>query len=317
MSFAPIEPFKTGYLQVSDGNLIYWEASGNSCGVPVLYLHGGPGGGIGGGYRRHFDPEKFLIVSFEQRGCGRSRPLATEAEANLSSNTTQKLIQDIEALRQHLQIKRWLLYGASWGTTLALAYAQTHPPQISGLILAAVTTTTAQEVDWITVQMRHIFPREWDRFAEAVVKKPDERLVDAYYRAITDPDEEIRFQTAKAWCAWEDVHVSLDPHFAPNPRYQDPGFRLLFATLVIHYWKHSAFIPEQEILRNIPRIAHLPCILIHGKLDVSSPLEIPWRLHLAWPGSELIICGEGHGGATMAQEVTRAAAKMLIKIVQP
>ncbi len=165
MSFAPIEPFQSGQLPVSDGNSIYWETSGNLQGVPALYLHGGPGGGISGGYRRHFDPEKFLIVSFEQRGCGRSRPLATEADARLSANSTQALIQDIEALRQHLQVKHWLLYGASWGTTLALAYAQAHPQRASALILAAVTTTTADEIDWITVQMRNIFPREWDRFA--------------------------------------------------------------------------------------------------------------------------------------------------------
>lgn len=166
--FKPLEPFITGMLSVGDGNEIYFEASGNPKGHAALYLHGGPGAGIAGGYRRHFDPEKFLIVSFEQRGCGRSKPLAFDQIENLHTNTTDALIADIEKLREHLNINKWLIYGASWGTTLALAYAQEHPQRVTALVLGAVTTTTAREVAWMTEDMGRIFPHEWNDF----VKKP-------------------------------------------------------------------------------------------------------------------------------------------------
>lgn len=308
--FEAIDPFESGLLPVSDDNEIYWETSGNPNGRPALYLHGGPGGGISGGYRRHFDPKKFLIVSFEQRGCGRSRPKITGPTANLLSNTTQALISDIEKLRSHLKIDSWLIYGASWGTTLALAYAQTYPEKVSAMILAAVTTTTSKEVEWVTEQVGSIFPIEWEKFKDAIELNPGERIIDAYYRNITSPEHERRLRTAQAWCAWEDVHVSLDPQFMPNPKYNDPEFCLMFATLVIHYWKHSAFLEEHNLLANIDRLSHLPCVLIHGRLDISSPLDTAWKIHKAWPGSELIITGEGHGGKNMFNEVTQAIVKL-------
>ncbi len=308
--FPPIETFASGWLPVGDGNEIYWEASGNPNGKPALRLHGGPGSGIMTGYRRDFDPGKFLIVAFEQRGCGRSRPRATEPVADLSTNTTAALIADIEVLRTHLGVEAWLLTGVSWGTTLALAYAQAHPERVSEIVLAAVTTTTAAEVDWITEQMARVFPREWDQFAAAASPKPGQRLIDAYYERITHSDPVVREQAARAWCTWEDVHVSLDPRHAPSPRYEDPEFRLLFATLVIHYWKHAAFIGGDGLLANMASISHLPGILIHGRLDVSSPLETAWRLHRAWPGSELIVVeNDGHGGETMIDELASAIAR--------
>ncbi|MDG0815817.1 prolyl aminopeptidase [Bdellovibrio svalbardensis] len=314
--FPPIEPFRTGYLATTDGNEIYWEASGNPKGLPAIYIHGGPGGGIMTGYRRHFDPEKFCIVSFEQRGCGRSRPLATSSLEDLKTNTTQSLISDIELLRTHLNVDQWLLYGVSWGTTLALAYAQAHPDRVMGLILALICTTTHQEVEWITEDMRRIFPIEWERFAAMAEPEPGERIIDAYYRKITSPDLTMREAAAKAWCEWEDTHVSLDPRHTPFSKFQDPDFCMLFATLVIHYWKNGAFLGDQQILRNLKTIQHLPCVLIHGKLDVSSPLEIAWRLHKAWPGSELVILqNEGHGGSGMVEAVTKAVAKMESELV--
>ncbi len=306
-----IEPFASGHLAVDDGNEIYWETSGNPKGQPALYLHGGPGTGISGGYRRHFDPKKFLIVSFEQRGCGRSRPRVTDPGVNLMKNTTQALISDIEKLRVHLKVDRWLLLGISWGTTLALAYAQTHPEKVSAIVLGAVTTTTPSEVKWITEDMRRIFPREWDQFAAAVQPKEDERLIDAYYRGITDTDLKIRNSASRAWCAWEDVHVSLDPNHRPNPRFQDLEYSLPFSILTIHYWKHSAFLGDTEILGNMNRIAHIPCVLIHGRLDISSPLDTAWKLHKEWPGSELVVVDdEGHGGKAMFEKMTCAIAKV-------
>jgi proline iminopeptidase len=308
--FPPIEPFASGYLPVSDGNDIYWEASGSPDGKPALYLHGGPGSGIGTGYRRRFDPDKFLVVAFEQRGCGRSRPLVSDPAADLSSNTTPSLIADIEALRAHLGVERWLVSGVSWGTTLALAYAQSRPERVSELVLMAVTTTSAAEVEWITESIGRVFPREWERFEAAAHRTPGQRLVDAYYDRITHPDPDIRAHAARAWCSWEDTHVSLDPDHAPDPRYDDPQFRQVFATLVTHYWKHAGFAAGGGLLAGMDRIADIPGVLIHGRLDVSSPLETAWKLHRAWPGSELVVIGdEGHGGESMVAELARALAR--------
>jgi len=305
----PISPFASGHLAVGDGNEIYWEASGNPRGKPALHLHGGPGGGVGAGYRRHFDPAQFLIVSFEQRGCGRSRPLVTDPSADLSTNTTAALVADIERLRGHLNVERWLIAGVSWGTTLALAYAQSHPHRVSEIVLFAVTTTSAAEVEWITETMGRVFPSEWERFAAEAHRRPGQRLIDAYYDRITDPDPAVREQTARAWCSWETAHVSLDRKLSPDPRFKDPHFQQVFATLVIHYWKHAGFTGG-GLLAGMGRIAHVPGVLIHGRLDVSAPLETAWQLHKAWPGSDLIVVAdEGHGGEAMIEELTRAIAR--------
>jgi proline iminopeptidase len=307
--FSPIEPFATGYLPVSDGNEIYWETSGNPEGKPALHLHGGPGSGNGTGYRRRFDPSKFLIVTFDQRGCGRSRPLIIDPAADLLTNTTPALIADIEALRVHLGVDAWLVNGLSWGTTLGLAYAQAHPERVSELILFAVTTTSASEVEWITEAMGRVFPREWEEFEAASHRKPGQRIIDAYYELITDPDPAVREQAARAWCAWEDTHVSLDPKYVHDPRYDDPEFRSVFATLVTHYWKHAGFAPEGGLLAGMDRIADIPGVLIHGRLDVSSPLDTAWKLHKAWPNSDLIVVDEGHGGEVMIDELVRTIAR--------
>ncbi|AKU95259.1 Proline iminopeptidase [Labilithrix luteola] len=314
--FPPIEPFAFGHLQTSDGNEIYWEASGNPKGKPALFLHGGPGSGNMGGYRRRFDPEAFFVVSLDQRGCGRSRPLAVsfgdtlgDVRDGLATNTTATLLADIEALRTHLGIESWLVTGVSWGTTLALAYARTHPACVRGLVMTAVTTTSEREVAWITESMGELFPREWKAFEEQSGRRPGQRLVDAYYERITDPDPAVRERAAIAWCAWEDTHVSLDPNFVRDPRFDDPTFRDVFATLVIHYWKHAGFDGGRALLDDVALVRHLPVTLIHGRLDVSSPLSTAWRLHEAWPGSELVIVpDEGHGGPKMMAETVRAIA---------
>jgi proline iminopeptidase len=305
--FPPIEPFATGMLPVGEDNLIYWEASGNPHGKPALHLHGGPGGGMMAGYRKRFDPEVFMIVGFEQRGCGRSRPLASPE--NLSTNTTQSLIADIETLRKYLGVERWLVTGLSWGTTLALAYAQAHPDHVSEIILFAVTTTTPREVEWITESVGNIFPREWDAFVAAANRQPGQRVIDAYYDLVTHHDPSIREQAVRDWCRWEDTHVSLDPNRGPMLADDDPAFQRVFATLVIHYWRHGAFLAAQPIIENMHRIAHIPGVLIHGKLDVSSPLMTAWRLHQAWPESRLVVIeDEGHGGPRMIEEMVNAIA---------
>jgi proline iminopeptidase len=307
--FASIEPFVSGLLPVGEGNQIFWEASGNPEGIPAIRLHGGPGSGLMSGYRRDFDPSKFMIVGIHQRGCGRSLPLATDAGADLDTNTTPHLIADIEAVREHLGVDRWLVTGVSWGTTLALAYAQAHPGRVTGLVLAAVVTTTASEVCWVSEQMGRVFPREWDEFALEAHARPGQRIIDAYYARITDSDATVRASAASAWCRWEDVHVSLDPKSEPSARFRDADFRLLFATLVIHYWANAGF--AGDLLGGIGTISHIPAVLIHGRLDVSSPLRTAWDLHRAWPASQLVILeDEGHGGAAMGEEIRAAIAEL-------
>ena len=305
----PIEPLNSDILQLADGSGMYWEASGNPKGKPALFLHGGPGSGLQTGYRRHFDPDRYLIVAFDQRGCGRSRPLVIDPGYDLGSNTTQILMADIEQLREHLRIERWLVTGMSWGTTLALAYAQAYPARVSEMVLAAVTSTSRAEVTWITETIGCIFPEAWSAFEQRANRRTGESLIDAYYRLIRAPDKKMREQAAEAWCKWEEVVVSLEPQAKPSARFADLDFRMNFATLVIHYFANAAFLEGQEILKNMGRIAHLPGVLIHGRLDVSGPSQTAWQLHQRWGTSRLIVVEtEGHGGSVMANEFAKAIA---------
>ena len=297
--FPAIEPYASGLIDVGDGQRVYWECCGNPAGKPALFLHGGPGSGCTPGQRRFFDPHAYRAVLFDQRGSGRSRPLASEPEADLSVNTTAHLIADIEAMRAHLGVERWTILGLSWGTTVGQAYAQAHPRRVEAVVLGAVTTTSRREVEWITRDVGRIFPREWDRFAAAV---PDALqglpLVDAYATLLFDPDPAVQERAARAWCAWEDAHVSLAPGHRPSPRYDDPEFRLRFARLVTHYWRHAAFLEDDQLLRDASRLNGIPGVLIHGRYDVSGPLEIAWRLSQRWGASQLhVIDDAGHGGS--------------------
>jgi proline iminopeptidase len=296
--FPPIEPYDSGMLDVGDGHQVYWECSGNPAGKPALYLHGGPGSGCSPGQRRLFDPDAYRVVLFDQRGCGRSRPLAGAPDADLSANTTAHLIADIEALRQLHGVERWTVLGISWGTTLGLAYAQAHARRVDALVLALVGTTSRREVEWITRGVGRIFPREWNRFAAAV---PDtlrhQPLADAYATLLFDADPAVRDHAAREWCAWEDAHVSLAPGHLPNPRYDDPEFRLRFARLVTHYFRHAAFLGEDQLLRDAVTLNAIPGVLIHGRYDVSSPLDTAWQLSQRWSTSELHVLDDaGHGG---------------------
>lgn len=306
--FPPIEPYDSGMLDTGDGHQVYWECCGNPNGQPALYLHGGPGSGASPGQRRFVDPDAYRAVLFDQRGSGRSRPLASEPDADLRTNTTAHLIADIEALRELHGVDSWTVLGLSWGTTLALAYAQTHRERVNALVLGLVTTTSRREVAWITEDVGRIFPREWDRFAAAV---PDGlrhlRLVDAYARLLFDPDPAVQDHAAREWCAWEDAHVSLAPDFQPNPRYDDPEFRLRFARLVTHYWRHAAFLEEDQLLRDAAMLDGIPGVLIHGRYDVSSPLETAVRLSRRWSTSRLQVLDDaGHGGESLSAVVVDA-----------
>ena len=296
--FPAVDPYDSGMLDVGDGHQIYWECCGNPDGKPALNLHGGPGSGFSPGQRRLFDPELYRVVLFDQRGAGRSRPLASEPDADLSTNTTQHLIADIEALRRLLDVTRWTILGVSWGTSLALAYAEAHPDRVRALVLGFVTNTSRREVEWITRDVGRIFPAEWDRFAAAVPERLRQLpLVDAYAEMLFDPDPAMRDHAAREWCAWEDAHVSLTPGHQPSPRYQDPEFRLRFARLVTHYWRHAAFLEEDQIIRDAAVLNGIPGVMICGRYDVSGPLVTAWRLSQRWTNAELHVLDDaGHGG---------------------
>jgi proline iminopeptidase len=311
VTHAPLEPFARGMLPVAQGNEIYWETSGNPDGEPLIYLHGGPGSGLGaGGYRRRADPSRWLIIGIDQRGCGRSRPLVVDDLENLQNNTTYTLIADLEAVREHLGVERWVLHGVSWGSTLALAYAQAHPERVRAIVLVAVTTTSRDEVEWVTDGVGRLFPEAWRRFSEASGRRPDERVVDAYARRLADPDADPddREQAAIDWDEWESQHIRLDPLWTPHARHDDPTDRRLFATLVTHYWAHDAFLVGPDTIANrIARIEHIPATLIHGRHDVSGPVITAWRLSQQWPASRLVVIeADGHGGVESMEEMARA-----------
>lgn len=253
---------------------MYWERCGNPKGTPAVYLHGGPGAGSSPGARRYFDPAKYDVVLFDQRGCGRSRPLLT-ARAGLQTNTTQHLVRDMELLRERLSIERWVILGISWGTTFALAYAQTHPARVAALVLACVTTTSAREVEWITRGVRRIFPAEWERFVAHIPRSlHDERIVDAYAMLLFDEDPNVCADAAARWCAWEESHASLAPRGSPNRRFEDSEYRLRFARIVTHYWQHAAFLDDDQLLENAGSLSAIPGRLIHGTAVTTSALRL-------------------------------------------
>lgn len=306
--YPPLEPHASGMLEVGQGHTLYWEEIGTPDGLPAVYLHGGPGSGSSPHARRYFDPQTYRAVLVDQRGCGRSRPLASEPEADLSHNTTGNLVRDIERLREHRGIETWIVVGVSWGVTLALVYAQRHPERVRGMVLGALTSGSRRETEWLTRDMGRVFPREWGRFAGVVPEaERSGDLAAAYARLLADPDPLVRERAALEWCRWEDTHVSLMPGWTPDPRYEDPSFRLVFARLVTHYWSHGCFLTDGEILARMPRLAHISATLVHGRWDVSSPLDTAWALHNAWPGSRLEVLGDaGHGGRGFSAALTEA-----------
>jgi proline iminopeptidase len=239
----------------------------------------------------------YKVVLVDQRNCGRSTPDAAEPEVDLSSNTTAHLIADFEQLRQQLGIAQWLLLGASWGAALGLAYAEQHPEAISEIVLFSVTNATRREVEWVTRDMGRIFPEEWARFRDGVPEdQRDGNLALAYSRLLHDPDPAVREKAARDWCDWEDTHVRTHPGWRPDTRYDDPVFRLRFARLVTHYWANAAWLEDGVLVREAGKLAGIPGVLIHGRLDISSPPDTAWRMAQAWPDAELqLVDQEGHG----------------------
>jgi proline iminopeptidase len=295
--YPEIEPHDTGMLQVGDGNLIYWEVCGNPGGKPAVVFHGGPGSGCSKNMRRYFDPAVYRIVLFDQRGCGRSTPHASDPKVSLATNTTHHLIADIERLRTHLGIERWLVFGGSWGSTLGLAYAESFPDRVSEMVLVSIVTTSRREVRWVTRDAGRYFPEQWARFREGVPEaERDGDLVAAYYRLLSDPSPDVREKAARDWCRWEDAHVAVQADYVADPRYEDPRFRMAFARLVTHYWHHAAWLEDGALIRDAGRLAGIPGVLVHGRIDLSGPVDIAWQLAQAWPNSRLtVIEGAGHG----------------------
>ncbi|MBA1155838.1 prolyl aminopeptidase [Microvirga mediterraneensis] len=291
-----LDPYDSGMLDVGDGHRVYWETCGNPVGKPALVLHGGPGSGCSVNTRRYFDPSAYRIVLFDQRGSGRSTPHASSPDVDLSTNTTAHLIADIERLLQHLGIERWLVLGGSWGSTLALAYAEQYPDRVTEMVLFSIATTTAAEIEWITCGVGAFFPEAWSRLQSGVPEADREgSLVEAYHRLLMHPDPVVRERAARDWCDWEMAIVAVHPNHKPHPRYEDPAFRLGFARLVTHFWRHRAWLEDGALVRNANRLAGIPGILIHGRLDIGGPLVTPWNLQRHWPGSELIVVSEaGH-----------------------
>jgi proline iminopeptidase len=307
--YPPVEPSESGLLAVGDGHEIYWEACGNRSGKPAVVLHGGPGSGCTPGMRRWFDPSVYRVVLFDQRNCGRSTPHASDPAVDLSTNTTHHLLADIEALREHLGIERWLVWGGSWGSTLALAYVQAHRDRVSEVVAASVTAGMESGLAWLCHGVGRYFPEAWERFRDALpLRYRSDDLVAGYYRALQDPDALVRESAAASWCEWEDTLIKLDPRDPPLARYADRRFRMMFARIVTHYFHHRAWLEEGELLRGASQLASVPAVLIHGRKDLGSPLQTAWDLHKAWPGSELVVTNSGHssGDPTMSEAIVAA-----------
>lgn len=302
--YPPVEPDASGSLDVGDGNSIYWETCGEPGGKVALVLHGGPGSGCSPWFRRLFDPAAYRVVLFDQRNCGRSRPHASDATTDLSFNTTQHLLRDIEALRSALDIDRWLVVGGSWGSVLALAYAEAHPARVSEMVLFGVTTGRRSDVDWLfRGGLVRFFPEQWARLA-AYAGSAD--VPEAYARLLGN--EETRRQAAEEWCRWESATPHWPPHEGLDARFQDPDYAMCFARIVTHYVSHDQFLEDDQILRDVKALTGIPAVLVNGRFDFQSPLQNAWDLHRAWPGSELVVVDDaGHAaGDTIGDEIVRA-----------
>ena len=290
--FPNIEPFNTFHLPVSDLHTIYIEESGNKNGKPVIFLHGGPGGGVDPKYRRYFNPDKWRIIMFDQRGCGKSTPFA-----ELKENTTWDLVDDIEKIRKHLSIDRWVVYGGSWGSTLSLAYSQTYPDSCKALILRGIFLVRKKEIHWFYQEgASKIFPDDWQSFIAPIPIEKRDNLLEAYYNLLIGKDSSKKIEAAKAWSTWEGSTVRLiqDKDFIGD--FSDEKFAEAFARIESHYFMNNAwFNSDNHLIENVDKIRHIPAVIIHGRYDVICPVENAWELHQAWPESELhIIPDAGH-----------------------
>jgi proline iminopeptidase len=307
--YPPVEPYDEGMLDVGDGQLVYWQACGNPDGKPALFVHGGPGQGCTPRMGRAFDPQRYRLILFDQRGCGRSTPHVSDPAVDLSTNTTEHLLRDMERLRELHGVSRWLLCGGSWGSTLILAYAERHPDRVTEIVISAVTTSRRSEISWLYRGAGRFFPAEWRRFRDGVPEPDrDGDLLAAYGRLLADPDPRVRHQAAREWRAWEDTVLCLEPNARPLADEIPTEATVAFARLCAHYYAHAAWLPEGALIRDAGRLAGIPGVLIHGRLDLSCPLDTAWELARAWPDAELIAPADsGHlGSATKRRHLLAA-----------
>ena len=289
--YPPIEPYASGHLDVGDGHHVYWERCGTPGAKPAVFLHGGPGGGFSPDHRRLFDPARYDLLLFDQRGCGRSTP-----HASLDANSTWHLVADIERLRALVGVDQWLVFGGSWGSTLALTYAQTHPARVSELVLRGIFTIRQAEIDWYYQEgASRIYPDKWERFIAPVPEAERGAIVAAYRRLLTGDDPATRIAAARAWSVWEGETVRLLPDPALSAVHDADDFALAFARIENHYFVHRGWLDEGQLIANAALLADIPGVIIHGRYDMACPAETAWALHKAWPQARFeLIEGAGH-----------------------
>lgn len=290
--YPAIEPYNQGKLKVSALHAIHYEESGNPQGKPVIFLHGGPGGGISPMYRQYFDPQQWRIIIFDQRGCGQSTPYA-----ELRENTTGDLVQDIEQLRQQFEIDKWVVFGGSWGSTLALAYAQTHPERCKGLILRGIFMLRPSEIRWFYQEgANYIYPDAWEEYLKPIPIEERDDLLGAFYKRLTSEDRQVRLEAARAWSVWEASTSKLIPDQFSQQSFGRAEFAEAFARIECHYFVNRGFFErENQLLENIERIRHLPGVIVQGRYDVVCPMISAWELHQAWQSAEFIVINDaGH-----------------------
>ena len=289
-------PYESGMLDVGDGQQLYWETSGRPDGKPVVFLHGGPGGGSSPSHRRLFDPERYRIIVFDQRGSGLSRPHASEPDADLSTNTTWHLVDDLERLREHLGVDRWQVFGGSWGSTLALAYAETHPERVTELVLRGIFTLRKAELEWFYEGgCAALYPDTWEGFIAPLPDVQPGGYIDAYHALLNDPDPTVHGPAAVAWSTWEGSGITLLPRPELVSRFAEPTYALAFARIENHYFVHQGWMEEGQLIRDAGRLRDIPAVIIQGRYDVCTPPMTAWDLHRAWPEAEFVMVPDaGH-----------------------
>jgi len=289
--YPEIEPYACGHLDVGDGHVIYWERAGTPGAKPAVFLHGGPGGTISPSHRRLFDPKLYDVTLFDQRGCGRSTP-----HAGLEANTTWHLVSDMERLREMAGAEKWLVFGGSWGSTLALAYAEKHPERVSELVLRGIYMLTKAELDWYyQFGVSEMFPDKWERFLTPIPPEERHEMIQAYYRRLTGADKAVRIAAAKAWSLWEGETITLLPEPSTSDHFGEDEFADAFARLETHFFVNAGWLEEGQLLRDAHKLKGIPGVIAHGRYDMPCPAKNAWALHKAWPESEFyLVEGAGH-----------------------
>ena len=298
--FSPIEPHDSGRLELDDTHSMYWEVSGNPTGRPVVFLHGGPGAGAGPDHRRFFDPRHYRIVVFDQRGAGRSTPLGA-----VKNNSTQHLIADMERLRDHLGIMRWHVFGGSWGSTLALAYAQAHPERVSALVVRGIFLGSAAEIDWFLFGMARVFPENWRNFAAAVPEEERGDLMAAYRKRLFDPDPKVHRPAARAWSVYEGSCSTLLPSPQTVAAFGEERHALGLSRIEAHYFENHVFLEEDALMKGLDRIRNIPAVIVQGRYDMVCPIATADALHRAWPEADYLVVPDA-GHSAMEPGIRRA-----------